>query len=322
MNIIIKTPRFIGDTIMMLSAFELLKLEYPEANFTIVTQKINVDIFRNKNIYKIIIDNSKLNKNRVKNIFTLIKDIKKEQYDLGFVFHNTLLDALIFRLSNIKKIIGYNKENSKLFLDFYLKIDRNRHYINHYAYLVNSFLNNKYKKLPEIKLNFVKSKLIEYSNFKNIAFVLGGNNKGNRKYPISLSKILFEKFKNTNYNIILLGDNQDNDNNKIYEDHLKKNNLNVNNLSGKTNVYEFIDVIGSVDLLITIDSSALHIAAATNTRFITLVGKGTSIFEIVKPKVDFGIYLSSDNLDIDDKDLISNIKPSDIFNVIKKLLNE
>jgi len=322
MNIIVKTPRFIGDTIMMLSAFELLKLEYPNAKFTIVTQKSNVDIFRNKGIHKIIIDETKSNKNRLKSTIKLIKTIREEKYSLGFLFHNTFLDALIFKLAKIKKLIGYNNENRKILLDYYLKIDRNRHYINHYAFLVNSFLNHKYKKLEPIKLNYEKSNFIKENNSKNVAFVLGGNNKSTRTYPTNLSKELFKLLKTTNINIILLGDKDDNFNNNIYEEFLKINNCEVTNLSGKTSVAEFIDIIACTDLLVTIDSSAMHIAAATNTKFITLIGKGTSIFEIVKPKVNFGIYLQNDNLDINDKNLICNIKPNIIYNEINKVLNE
>jgi len=322
MNIIIKTPRFIGDTIMMLSAFELIRLEYPNSKITIVTQSINIDIFRKKRINNFIIDKTKNSNNRLYETFKLIKLIKKEKYDLGFIFHNTLVDTLVFKFSNIKTLIGYNKEYSKYFLDFYLKIDRVRHYINHYTYLVNSFFNNKYSKLPKIELNYENTDLINKNGKKNIAFVLGGNNKGNRTYPNNLSLELFKLFKNNDMNIILLGDNNDNENNLLYESYLKEININVINLSGKTTIAEFIDVIGNVDLLVSIDSSAMHIAAATNTKFITLIGKGTSVFETVKPKVSFGIYLQNDKFDIDDKNLIKNIDVNDIYANIKEIIND
>ena len=309
MNIIIKTPNFIGDTIMMLGAFELLKIEYPNALFTIITPKQCVDIFRKKGIAKIIVDDTKSHKGkRLSKTFILIKEIRKEHYDLGFVFHNTLLDAVVFKISHIDKTLGYNKENSKFFLDYWMNIDRTRHYINHYVYLVNSFLNQKYKKLPSISLHSTKSTLINY-DIRNVGFVLGGENKGTRSYPVQLSLELFTLLHKDKINIILLGDISDNRNNSIYENHLEKLNTKSINLSGKTSIGEFIDVISSIDLLVTIDSSAMHIAASVNTKFITLVGKGTSVFEIVKPKVNFGTYLKKDILDIEDSQLIANIEP-------------
>ncbi len=317
MNIIIKTPNFIGDTIMSLSAFELLKLEYPQANFTVVTQAPCVDIFRGKGVKRIIIDKSKVSdKNRLK----LLKDIREDSYDLGILFHNTFIDALLFKLAHIDKIIGYNKENRKILLDFYLKIDRNRHYINHYAFLINSFLDNKYKSLPPLELNYNDTLLIKKDKKPLVGFVLGGDNKGSRSYPQLLSLELFELLKDEDIDIVLLGDRDDNKNNKIYQEYMKHNNKEVINLSGATTVGEFIDIIASVDLLVTIDTSAMHIASATNTKFITLVGKGTSIFESVKPKVDFGKYLYKDNLDIDDRGAISNIEPQRVKEAILESL--
>ena len=317
MNIIIKTPNFIGDTIMSLSAFELLKLEYPQANFTVVTQAPCVDIFRGKGLKRIIIDKSKVSdKNRLK----LLKDIREDSYDLGILFHNTFIDALLFKLAHIDKTIGYNKENRKILLDFYLKIDRNRHYINHYAFLINSFLDNKYKSLPPLELNYNDTLLIKKDKKPLVGFVLGGDNKGSRSYPQLLSLELFELLKDEDIDIVLLGDRDDNKNNKIYQEYMKHNNKEVINLSGATTVGEFIDIIASVDLLVTIDTSAMHIASATNTKFITLVGKGTSIFESVKPKVDFGKYLYKDNLEIDDRGLISNIEPQRVKEAILESL--
>jgi heptosyltransferase-2 len=320
MNIIIKTPKFIGDTIMTIPSFELLKKEYPSATFTIVCHASSVDIYRDKGIKRFIIDKGK--KDRLKNSINMIKEIKEERYDLGVLFHNTFLDALIFKLSNIKTIIGYNKENRKFLLDFWLKIDRSRHYVNHYANLINQYLGNKYTILPDMKINYEKSKLLKETSKKTIGFLLGGDNKGTRSYPKELSIELFSLLKESNYHIILMGDKQDNINNTLYQEYLESINVDVTNLSGKTTVSEFIDLIASTDLLVTIDSSAMHISASTNTPFIVLKGKGTSAFDTVYPKVNFGTILFSGKDMIKDQDIIKTIKPIEIKQSIKKVLNE
>jgi len=319
MKIIIKTPKFIGDSIMTLPAFELLRKEFPNAKFTIVCPATSVDVFREKGVEKFIIDKGK--KSRFKNTLNMIKEIRKEPYDLGILFHNTFIDALIFKLSNIETIIGYNKENRKILLDFWLKIDRSRHYVNHYANLVNQYLNNKYKTLPSMQIFHETSKLLKITEKKNIGFVLGGDNKGTRTYPKELSLELFNILKKDDYNIVLIGDKQDNINNSIYQKHLTDMSIDNINLSGQTNISEFIDLIGSLDLLVTIDSSSMHIAAATNTPFIVLKGKGTSAFDTVYPKVDFGEIIFSGKDMIEDKDIIKKIKPIEIQNAITKAIN-
>lgn len=317
MNIVIKTPKFIGDTIMTLPAFELLKQHYRDATFTIVCPEPCVDIFRGKNIDKFIIDKGK--KNRIKNTKEMISELKKEHYDLGVLFHNTFLDALIFKLSNIDTIIGYDKENRKILLDFWLKIDRSRHYINHYAILINRYLENGSKTLPSMRLHHNQSKLIKRVDKPLIGFLLGGKNKDTRHYPPMLANEFFESLSN-NIDIVLLGDKQDIEHNSIYEKALKSNSIKTTNLTGQTSISEFIDAISSLDLLVTIDSSAMHIAAATNTPFIVLTGKGTSPFDTVYPKVTFGTIIEGDPSIIEDADIIKSISPLAIKDAINEKL--
>ena len=322
MNIIVKTPNFIGDTIMMLPALELLKLEYPDASFTIVCKASSKDLFRNKGIDSIIIDDTKSAKRgRISRIRDLISSIKEKEYDLGILFHNTFLDALIFKLSHIRTIVGYDNESRKILLDFHLKIDRSRHYINHYANLVNQYLLNKYKHLPAMKLHSEPSKTIEKQSTRpTVGFVLGGANKDTRFYPKDLSLELFKLLKTEELNIVLLGDKDDSEHNIVYETYLSEQQVGCQNLSGQTNVSEFIDCIAEVDLLVTIDTSALHIAAAVETNFILLQGKGTSAFSLVQPKVSFGEYIFEGEELIQDKDIIAAIKPTVIKDTIMKTL--
>jgi len=318
LNIIIKTPNFIGDTIMMLPALELLKMEYPDAKFTVVCKKPSRDIFRDKDIEEIIIDDTK-GKNRFSKTIKLVKTIKNKHYDLGILFHNTFIDALIFKLSHIDTIIGYEKENRKILLDFWLKIDKTRHYVNHYANLVNQYLGNKYTTLPQMKLHTQKQHLIKKDEKTVIGFVLGSD-KDSRGYPKELSLRLFSKLKNRDFHIVLIGDENDLKSNILYEKQLKKDQITCTNLTAKTSVAEFIDIINDLDLLITIDTSALHIAASTGTDFIALIGKGSSAFDTVKPKVEFGSYIFKGERYIKDEDLIKEIKADDIIKEIDKRL--
>lgn len=320
-KIIIKMPSFIGDTLMTFPAMELLRKEYPNCELTVVCKKNCIDLFRKKGITKIIIDDTKSNeKNRIKETIKLVKKLREEEYDLGVLFHNTFVDALIFKLAKIDTLIGYEKEKRKILLDYFIKIDRTRHYVNHYAILINSYLAYKYKELPPMKLYSEKFKINIKSGKKNIAFALGGENKDFRAYPLDLSLKLFELLKDEDFNIILLGDKNDKKNNDIYEEYLKKSNKNVFNFSGKTSLSEHIDLISSVDLLITIDTSSMHIATATNTNFIVLVGKGSSAFSTVYPKGNYGKIIFEGEHCINDEDLIKAINPQKIKEEIKNFL--
>lgn len=321
-RIIVRTPNYIGDTIMMLPALELVRMEYPQAEITIVCKAHSKDIFRGSGVEKVIVDNTK-GKNRLAKIFALVKTLREKSYDEGFLFHNSFLTALIFRLAKVKRLIGYNKESRKIFLNYSLSMDRNWHYVNQYANLVNQYLGNKYDKLPLMKLHASSSQKTRKKAGKPlIGFVLGGDNKGKRKYPRDLSLELFSLLANEPFEFVLLGDKNDAENHSAYAELLKSSGSQVFDLTGKTTVGEFIDAINTLDLLVTIDSSAMHIAAATETEFILLTGKGTSPLSVVFPKQGRGHIIERGQHCVRGEDMMSAISPKDIYEKIIQVANK
>ncbi len=99
-KLIIRTPNYIGDTVMMLPALELVKKEYHDAEITVVCKPHSVALFRGKDIAKIIVDDTK-GKGRFRRTVRFIKQLRQEKYDLGILFHNSFLTALLFRLAKI-----------------------------------------------------------------------------------------------------------------------------------------------------------------------------------------------------------------------------
>ena len=152
-KIIIRLPNYIGDSIMSTPAIQLLLREYPKAKLTILCRKQTEDILINHpSVNKIIIDYSKSSSNRLTYTLSLIRKIRKEKYDLGILFQNNFINALIFKLSRINTIIGYRNESRRMLLDYHIKLDRSQHYINRYAQLINNFLANKYTRLPQLQI--------------------------------------------------------------------------------------------------------------------------------------------------------------------------
>lgn len=88
----------------------------------------------------------------------------------------------------------------------------------------------------------------------------------------------------------------------------------------RTTIEGFINTIANVDLIITIDSSALHIAAAVKTPFIALMGLSTSPTSTILPKVPLGRILKIENNLIREEDYIRNITPDLILKTISELI--
>lgn len=321
-KIIVRLPNFLGDSIMSTPAFQLLLTEYPTAMFTVVCKEPISELFQDfTRVEKIIIDDTKKKGNRILNVLKLIRKIRSEKFDLGVLFHNSFLSALIFRASRISYLIGYKNELRDFMLSYSEKINRTRHYINHYAWLINSYFNYKYKVLPELTIPILDGNFIGDFNEKRpvIGLSLGFDEQGGRAYPKLNSILLIQELLKLNkYNLVILGGKSEVSRGSEYVNQISVSDGNyVKNMTGKLSVPQFVNVVSNIDLLVTIDSSPMHIASAVKTKFIVLLGQSTSPFSIVKPKVDFGYYLKKENNLLDESLFINQIKPFDIINQIE-----
>ena len=326
-KLIVRMPNYLGDSIMTSPAIKLLMDHYPNAKFTIVCKSPFQDVFKElPSLEKIIIDNSKSGGNRFLKTLRLIREIKKERYDIGFLFQNSLSNAIIYRLCRIKNLVGYNNDSRGFLLDYSYKLDRSIHYSNRFARLVNKYLNNKYKLLPELQI-WNDGEHPEF-NFENklpvLTLSLGNDSQKSRAYPKDLSWRLIKMLINSGkYNLVFVGDKNDAIRNDEYVSKLSiEEQKYVRNYSGKTEVGTHINIIKSSDLLITVDSSGMHIAAAYKVPFIVILGRSTSPFSTVKPKINIGRYLKNENGLIDDDEFIAQIKPSYIMNELDKVFQE
>ena len=117
-KIIIRTPNFIGDTINTTPCLELIKQEYPEAEFTIVGPDFVRELFKYDPRITHYITFPLKRKKKLSTYWKIVRELRKENGELGVIFVNTFISALLFRLGNVKKNIGYNREGRGFLLDF------------------------------------------------------------------------------------------------------------------------------------------------------------------------------------------------------------
>ncbi len=319
-HIIIRTPNFIGDSINITPCLQLIKKEYPNAKITIVCPDIVADVFKYDTQISSCITFPLAKKNKFATYWHIYRETRKLKGDLGIIFINTFISALLFKLAGIKCNIGYKNEGRGFLLDFKPRINRNKHYINHYTNLFNEFIGNKYSTLPELYLPISGHKTFNFTNQqKTIGFYPGGSHKSPRNYPEAHSIQLIQLLNQQKYNVVLIGDQKDNEQQAAY---IKKANCDhIINLTGQTNIEDLFNTISHLDLIITIDSAAMHAASALKIPFIALMGLSTSPTSAITPKVDFGKILKIENSMIREEEYMKNITPNIIVKEVSKTLS-
>lgn len=308
-------PNFIGDSINTIPAIEMIVQTFPQSRITLLGPSFLQELFKNDPRIDDFIVSDKKKKYYLKNILAIYKN----KYDLGILFTNTFMSALIFRLAFVKQIVGYQNECRSILLNFSCPMNRNVHYINRYAMLVNYYLKNKFTYLPPLKLYYKQERIFDFDNDRAvIGLYLGGTNKGFRRYPENQSLELLSLLKD--YNVVLIGDSNDAIVQSSYAHRSNRDNL--LDFSGKTSVGELVTIIANLNLLITIDSAAMHIASAVGTNFIALMGLSTSPTSTIIPKTNLGVILKIENNMVDETNYIRNITPEMIYQNVQSILNK
>jgi heptosyltransferase-2 len=146
MNILVRVPNWLGDSILSIPALKFLSNDRNN-DLTIIAHKRVKEIFEGLSF--------------VNRVFTFERGItywmklRKEHFDYGVLFPNSFSSALFLSISGIKKRAGYNTEGRGFLLTHSLPLPRDyreRHLTETYLDLVNNLnsgreitSNNKYQ---------------------------------------------------------------------------------------------------------------------------------------------------------------------------------
>jgi ADP-heptose:LPS heptosyltransferase len=261
----------IGDLILLLPLFEALKKQYPQVELHLIASKWNKDIAQNYPFIDSIILYEK-----GFNFLKTIYQIRKQKYDIWIdpKDHHSGESRLFAKYCGAKFKIGYEKETSNLF-DY--KLQHFQEHLNLHQSKINllplhAFNLNSENNIPKL---FIDSKLQEnFDNFKlqnkfqNYYCVnLSGSNQ-QRKWETQKWIDFLNFIKNDISALILIGT-------KAELDDINTITKSINNCyyySTKT-IYDVYPVVAQADMIISPDTSIIHIAAAFDRPVLGLFSK-------------------------------------------------
>lgn len=262
----------IGDLIVTTPVIKAIRGKYKEATIDIlILQEMKEVLTGNKDLNRLIPYKD--------NLSDLIKEIKKEKYDLGIILHpGSFLMSLVLFLSGVKYRIGSTKSGMLYGKGFFLnkKIKPNlriQHKIEDNFDVIKSIGIGEENKNPEIFITKESEEIVNdflaRNDIEKFIVIHPGANFKTHEWTIEKYAELADKvIKNYKMSVVFTGSRKDRIlinnilrfmDNKAYE------------FSGKT-IKDFFSIIKSAELVISVDTSANHIAAAFNKPIITLFG--------------------------------------------------
>lgn len=257
----------IGDMVINTIMFREIKKIYPNIKIGVVTRGGAKDIIlNNKNIDKIYIYDKK-----VKNIKKLAKEIEKERYDLLIDFSEMLrVNQMMFiNLCSARFNMGLDKEKWSLF-DISIISNKDFKWTEHITKRYVSYLKKLGldKNVINTKYDIFVEKNEKYKDFfenirqeKIVVLNPYGASK-HKSFNIKTLKNIIELFKEKNTAIILL--------------YFGNKNLELEELKSEyvylppdiKTIQDSINIIEKADLVISPDTSIVHISSALNKKLI------------------------------------------------------
>lgn len=298
MKILIVQTGFIGDVILSTNVFRNLRKTFVQAEIHLMTTPEARSLFEaHKDLDLVFAFDKRGEHSGWKGFWKMQKLLKNEKYDLVFSLHKSYRTALLLFLSRIP--LRYGFKEAKLSFLYSKTVARNNY--SHDALRNLSILENINLKIDELdsaltinfsdeSLNEAK-KILSLSNAdQKIVGIAPGSVWATKRWTkegfAETARTLFE----TGHQIVLIGGPNDQELAKEIE---KLAQIQILNLTGKTNLATSAAVISQLDLLITNDSAPLHLAAACKTHVLAL-------FCATVPEFGFGPWgVSHINLGVD-----------------------
>lgn len=268
MKILVRLPTWLGDAVMATPALELLHDRFSHAQFTYIGSPVSCALFeRDSRVSRLIVDDSKKAKSRLKGILHIAK--RAGRHDVALTFQNNFLSALLLFLTRTPRRLGYAKEWRSFLLSDSLQTPSSLHQVERYARLLEPLI-GALSEIPPLNVTHQprpKPLLVP----KLIGINPGAAYGSAKRWPEAHFAHLISSLLQEGYGVMLFGGEGEREGNERILRSLEPSPL-LLDLTAQTDLSQLIDVIGTLDLFITNDSGPMHLACALGIPLIALFG--------------------------------------------------
>jgi len=272
MNILIRIPNWLGDAVMSIPAIETIKYNFRDSDIYLVGRKPAIYIF---NHYPGIKGLFGFKSKGLIFDFRTLKNIRKLDFEKGYIFPNSFISALDIYLSGVNTRVGYRTDmrSCLLSVNFEAEFSYNYHFSDYYLNLLKKegLKVNKQKIIRLYISDFEKKEAEEILEAKkgkiNIGAAPGASFGDAKKWFHNRFNNVFEYFeKKYDARIFLFGNKND------LVDCNKASTEKSVNLCGKTTIRQAMALIKNMDIFISNDSGLMHIASALEVPVLGIFG--------------------------------------------------
>lgn len=271
-RILIIHTAFIGDIVLSTPLIKKLKDAYPKAELTYLTTPVGASILRNNPHISHIIEYDKRGEHKgLVGLWAIGKKLRIEAYNIVITPHRYFRSSFLTWLTGAPVRRGYDNAAGKFFYTEKIHYDKNKHEVEKLL----SFVKKDEKKRYEIEVfpgTFEKERADEiFKNInKKIVVIAPGSKWFTKRWPTEYFREVIKKLeKREDTVVVVVGGKEE----RLLNIPLAEKSI---DLRGMTTLLELAEVIKRAAVILTNDSSPIHIASAfPNVRIIAIFGPTT-----------------------------------------------
>ena len=294
-RVLLVQTSFLGDTLLSLPLTRRIKEVLPGCRLIVVTRPKTADIFRRCQWVDEVIEDDKRRTNAgLRGLLRLSRTLRSKGFDLALVAHRSLRSAIAVWLARIPLRIGFDSSagsflfHQTVFFSWGMpELERNLALLlplkpdlkaerSDSLYLARRRNGHAETAAPETAASrSVQEKLAAAGirpDDRIVGLHPGSVWKTKRWLPERYARLMVRLSREAGVRLVLIGGEEDRG---FLEDIAEQSGVSPLNLAGRTDLFELMDLIGRLSLMITNDSGPMHIAAASGVPTLAIFGPTT-----------------------------------------------
>lgn len=285
-NILVHSLVNLGDVLLTTSAIALLKREYPQARITMMARPMAKDILENNPVIdEVIIYDYKGKDKSIGKMLELVRVLRAKKFDLCISFDRKLRPALLCMLAGIGVRVGPDKVfdgKPSWITNLYthtIKIPHdivNTHQAETYQAIIRGFTGGQGSMRPVIGkvMPIHENKAQDLLNTlpirkTKIGLCVKGTFALKNWSQDRFAKLVDRLSSQYDAAFFIIGAPEDKD---YAAEVIEKTNIPIANLCGQTSLLDLVALLKEMDLFITVDTGATHIAATVGIPMVVIYG--------------------------------------------------
>lgn len=274
-RIVVRLPNWVGDAVMAIPAVSCVKRALPNCELTLLGKPSVIELYRYRaDIDRILELRLPADKGKLSTLREFSIGLREYDFDLGITLPNSFSSALVFKMGNVKEIVGYRSDMRSFMLRRSLRlprevIHRSRKYVELVSFAIGRDCPESDVSIPAPDGTTGRADALA-AKLGCMAVICPTSRARSRRWgEEKYAQLACQLSTAMGFSVVLAGAPEE----EIVLDRVgKASGVPFHNLARDGDILFSVEVMRRSEVFVGNDSGAAHLAAASGTRVVSISG--------------------------------------------------